>query len=306
MNLTPETQTNLYGLSNQLNEFINLYNKNKLPSKILLSGSKGIGKSTLCYHLVNYVLSIGEKYSYDINNLCINKDNKSFKLIQNKSSPNFTLVDINPKKKIIDISQIRDLIKSINKSSFNSKPRFVLIDNIEFLNQNSVNALLKILEEPAFNTFFLLINNNKKILSTIQSRCLNYKITLKNKDSIVICNKLFNTNIYNLINEDLLDYYFTPGKIYNLINYSNENNIDLKSLKLEDLLLLMISKSHYKTDSNLKLIICDLFELFILNKFSLENSDFFTYFIDRLEKIKKFNLDEESLFLELKAKLLNG
>ena len=211
-----------------------------------------------------------------------------------------------PKKKIIDISQIRDLIKSINKSSFNSKPRFVLIDNIEFLNQNSVNALLKILEEPAFNTFFLLINNNKKILSTIQSRCLNYKITLKNKDSIVICNKLFNTNIYNLINEDLLDYYFTPGKIYNLINYSNENNIDLKSLKLEDLLLLMISKSHYKTDSNLKLIICDLFELFILNKFSLENSDFFTYFIDRLEKIKKFNLDEESLFLELKAKLLNG
>ena len=165
---------------------------------------------------------------------------------------------------------------------------------------------MKILEEPAFNTFFLLINNNKKILSTIQSRCLNYKITLKNKDSIVICNKLFNTNIYNLINEDLLDYYFTPGKIYNLINYSNENNIDLKSLKLEDLLLLMISKSHYKTDSNLKLIICDLFELFILNKFSLENSDLFTYFIDRLEKIKKFNLDEESLFLELKAKLLNG
>ena len=98
MNLTPKTQTRLYGLKNQLNEFINLFNDDKLPSKILLSGSKGIGKSTLCYHLVNYVLSIDENYSYDINNLCINKENKSFKLVQNKSNPNFTLIDINPKK----------------------------------------------------------------------------------------------------------------------------------------------------------------------------------------------------------------
>lgn len=306
MNLTPETQTNLYGLSNQLNEFINLYNKNKLPSKILLSGSKGIGKSTLCYHLVNYVLSIGEKYSYDINNLCINKDNKSFKLIQNKSSPNFTLVDINPKKKIIDISQIRDLIKSINKSSFNSKPRFVLIDNIEFLNLNSINALLKILEEPTLNTHFILINNNKKLLSTIKSRCLNYKINLKNKDSVNICNKLFDENIYNLINEELFDYYFTPGKIYNLIQYSNENDINLKSLTLNDLILLIIKNSHYKNDIYLKIIIYDLIELFLLKKFSLEYSNFFSYFINRLEKIRKFNLDEESLFLELKTKLLNG
>ena len=306
MNLKPENQTRLFGLNNQLKEFIDLFHKDKLPNKILLSGPKGIGKSTLSYHLINYILSIGEKYSYDLDNSTINEENRSFKLIKNKSNPNFTLIDINPKKKSIDINQIRDLIVNMNKSSFNNKLRFVLIDNIEFLNLNSINALLKILEEPTLNTHFILINNNKKLLSTIKSRCLNYKINLKNKDSVNICNKLFDENIYNLINEELFDYYFTPGKIYNLIQYSNENDINLKSLTLNDLILLIIKNSHYKNDIYLKIIIYDLIELFLLKKFSLEYSNFFSYFINRLEKIRKFNLDEESLFLELKTKLLNG
>ena len=102
MNLKPENQTKLYGLNNQLIEFIELYHKKRLPNKIRLSGSKGIGKSTLSYHLINYVLSIGEENSYDINNSMINIKNSSFKLIQNKSSPNFTLIDVNFKKKSIE------------------------------------------------------------------------------------------------------------------------------------------------------------------------------------------------------------
>ena len=60
MNLKPENQTRLFGLNNQLKEFIDLFHKDKLPNKILLSGPKGIGKSTLSYHLINYILSIGE------------------------------------------------------------------------------------------------------------------------------------------------------------------------------------------------------------------------------------------------------
>jgi DNA polymerase-3 subunit delta' len=78
-------------------------------------------------------------------------------------------------KKSIDINQIRNLILNLNKSSFNTKPRLVLIDNIELLNINSVNALLKIVEEPNENIYFILINN-KKILPTLKSRCLNYNI----------------------------------------------------------------------------------------------------------------------------------
>ena len=79
-----------------------------------------------------------------------------YKTILNKSNINFFLIDINNENKFIDINQIRELISNLNKSSFNNKPRFVLIDNIEFLNINSINALLKILEEP--NKYLFYIN----------------------------------------------------------------------------------------------------------------------------------------------------
>ena len=148
-NIQPNNQIKLYGLNKFINEFIQLVNLNNLPNKILLSGQKGLGKSTLAYHLINYVLSRGEKYPYDINKLEINPQNQSFRTILNRSNPNFFLIDISNEKKSIDINQVRNLINNLNKSSFNDKPRFVLIDNIEFLNINSINALLKILEEPS-------------------------------------------------------------------------------------------------------------------------------------------------------------
>ena len=161
MNLIPSNQIHLYGLDKDLRLFISLYKENKLPNKILLTGQKGIGKSTLAYHLINFILSENEENSYDEKNLRINEFNKSFKLIKNNVSPNFQLIDISTGSKSINIDQIRDLIKNINKSSFNNKPNFVLIDNTEYLNKNSINALLKDLEEPNDRTFFILINNQK-------------------------------------------------------------------------------------------------------------------------------------------------
>ena len=58
-----------------------------------------------------------------------------------------------------------------------------MIDNIETLNINSINALLKILEEPNENINFILISNNKKILPTLKSRCINFKISISYNES---------------------------------------------------------------------------------------------------------------------------
>ena len=116
---------------------------------------------------------------------------------------------------------------SLNKSSFNDKPRIILIDNIELLNINSVNALLKILEEPNDNINFILINNNKKILSTLKSRCLNFKFQLNFNQSIDTINKILNNNIYDLLNIDLINYYNTPGQLFNLINLQNQFDLNL-------------------------------------------------------------------------------
>ena len=162
MNLIPKNQLELFEYDKEFINLINLYENKKFPTKILLSGQKGLGKCTLAYHLINYILSNDEDFPYDKDNFKISENNKSYRLIQNGSNPNFDLIDILPDKKNIDINQIRDLILKMNKSSFNSKPRFILIDNVENLNKNSSNALLKSLEEPNENIYFILIKNEKK------------------------------------------------------------------------------------------------------------------------------------------------
>ena len=179
MHLKPSENTKLYGMNMFFNEISNLYNENKMPTKILLSGKKGLGKSTLAYHIINSILSTDEEFKYDSNNFFINENNRSFKLLQSNSHPNFYLIDLLSDKKNIDINQIRAMITYTNKSTFNNMARFILIDNIENLNKNSVNALLKVIEEPNENIFFILINNSERnILPTLRSRCLTFKIHL--------------------------------------------------------------------------------------------------------------------------------
>ena len=309
MNLEPINQKKLYNLTVYFNELANLYKKKKLPSKILLSGQKGIGKSTLAYHLINFVLSQDEENKYDLNNQSINKNKKSYKLTINKSNPNFILIDILEEKKTIDILQIRNLISNLNKSSFNTKPRFILIDNIEYLNINSVNALLKVLEEPAMNTFFILIHNNKKILSTLSSRCLNYKISLSNKSSLDVIKNLLGDDIFKSINEDLINYYSTPGNFFYLIKFVNENNLDLSKIDLKNFLLLLIKENYYKKDISIKYMIYDYIEFYFRKNSLLFNkklSNNYSYFLKKVFDTKKFNLDEESLFMEFEEEILNG
>ena len=93
--IKPINQTNLFGLDYFFLELADLYKNNKLPNKILLSGQKGLGKSTLAYHIINYILSKNEQFNYDNKKFIINENNKSFKLIQNNSHPNFHLIDLN-------------------------------------------------------------------------------------------------------------------------------------------------------------------------------------------------------------------
>ena len=305
--LEPINQTQLFGLNNFLNDLVDLYEKNKLPNKILLTGQKGLGKSTLAYHLINYVLSKDEKYNYDLKNLSINPENNSFKTILNKSNINFTLIDIDPEKKFIDINQIRDLISNLNKSSFNQKPRFILIDNIELLNTNSINALLKTLEEPSTNIYFILINNNKKILSTLLSRCINFKIFLSHLESMNVTNNLLKIKLNSKINKDFINHYSTPGSIYNLYIFCESQKFDLLNSNLKEFLEFVITNNFYKKDHTLKDLIYNFVEYYF-TKINLSSDIYnkYIYFIKKISDTKKFNLDEETLFIEFREEILNG
>ena len=312
MNCHPYRQTKIFGLNKNFYEIINLFNTNKFPNKILLSGPKGVGKSTLAYHLINYIFSKNETLAYNLELNEINILNKSFKLILNKSHPNFFLVDLNDDKKNIEISQIRKMIDYTNKSSFNSLPKLILIDNVENLNKNSVNALLKLIEEPNANVFFILVHNsNKKILATLKSRCLIFRVNLSFDQSIAVSNKLLNDNIFNLLHNDLINYYNTPGDYINLINFSKENNINLKEYNLKNFLSFVINEKFYKNNTFIKFSINNYIELYFLKIFNKtinknEIINFYTKFIRKVSDTNTFNLDYESLFMEFKSKILNG
>ena len=73
MNLNPLTQINLFEHKEVFNQLYKLSKNDTLPNKILLSGEKGIGKSTLAYHLINLVLSENEEHHMTL---------KTIKLIQ--------------------------------------------------------------------------------------------------------------------------------------------------------------------------------------------------------------------------------
>ena len=172
----PRGQSRLYGYDDYFHSFRNLYKKNKLPNVILLSGQKGLGKSTFAYHFINYLLSKSEENEYSLKDFTINTNNSTFKLIQDQIHPNLFLLENILSEKDIKIDQVRKLLKYLSKSTYLQNLKIVLIDNAEFLNQNSSNALLKSLEEPTMNTFFFIINNSfSRVPDTIKSRCVEYK-----------------------------------------------------------------------------------------------------------------------------------
>jgi DNA polymerase-3 subunit delta' len=306
--LEPINQTKLYGLERYFTELVRFYKNGNYPNKILFSGQKSIGKATLAFHFINYVLTMNDEKKYDTKSYQINSESPEFKTINNKSNTNLITIDVNEDKKSIDINQIRELIINLNKSSFNKKPRFVLIDNIELLNINSINALLKILEEPNENINFILINNNRKILSTLLSRCINFKISLSNNDYLKISNQLLNNDLNNLVSNELINYYFTPGEIYRLVQFSSENSYDLSNIDLKNFLKILINDTQYKKNNFINNMMYSLMEFYFrkLNKsFSKLLNEKYSYFIKRISDTKTYNLDKESLFIEFNEEILD-
>ena len=311
LELKSNNQKKLFNFNNIFLHIINMHNKKKLPNKILFSGPKGSGKATLAYHLINYIFSKKEEYPYDLNKFRISDLNRSYKLILNNSHPNFHLIDVLSDKKIIEISQIRQMINYANKTVFNSSERIVLIDNAENLNLNSLNALLKIVEEPNENIIFIIIfDNSRKILNTLKSRCLKFNLFLTFDQSIDTVNTIIKKNIYDLISKDLINHYNTTGDFINLINFSLLSKIDLSEISLKNFLINLIDEKHYKKDVFIKNNIYKYVEFYLLNLMEFKTSrnkitSLYKSFINKIHDLKKFNLDEESFFIEFKAKVLD-
>lgn len=304
-----EFNNKLIGHAELFHHLINLYHRNNLPNKILLSGKSGIGKFIFSYHFINYIFSQNEDFKYNLDNFEINEKNKSYKFFKKKIHPNIHLIKKKEEKKQIEVSQIREMIEFQNNSSFNNKFKFIIIDNISDLNINSSNALLKSIEEPNNKVFYILTyTTGSFLLDTIKSRCIEFKMFLDTLSQKLIVNDYFSNNVYETISKDLVSYYNSPYFIISLINYINEKSLDYNTVTIENLINLIIRNKDYSKNSFIKENINFFIELFFYKNISLKNNITFKlkkYFYFKLNQIKKYNLDMESYFIEFQEKLLS-
>ena len=235
---------NLVGHKKNFNFFKDLILKDMLPKVIMLSGEKGIGKATLINHIMHFYF---EKKNYDENNNKILKKTHFTELYENDLFSNIIYLK-GSEFKNTKIEDIRILKSNLLKTTLNNDKRFIIFDDVENFNINSLNALLKLIEEPGANNYFILINNKTKpLLETIKSRSLEIKIILdeeSRKKIISFLLKNFEQKIS--LNEDLVAT--TPGNFVKF-NYVIQTN----KIKIEDNFLDNLEKllKLYKKEKNL-------------------------------------------------------
>ena len=306
--VAPKNQLHLFGYEDYFHFFIKLFEKKEMPNSMLLSGPKGLGKSTFSYHIINYLLSKNEERKYSIENFAIDETNLSYRLLNTYTHPNFFLIENNLLERDIKIEQVRNLLKFLSKSTYTRNLKIIMIDNAENLNLNSANALLKALEEVQNNTFFFIIHNSaSKILDTIRSRCTEFKFffTISEKKTIFesIIKQYKNEFKLNQLVENL--YYDTPGNLIKYFLTLDDANINLTGDKLP-CILYFIEK--YKNEKNLETL---TFLCFFICKFyndlCLCNNNKVSSYLYNLSKIlkqiddmKKFNLNEKNILIWIK------
>jgi len=226
---------NLFGLQKNFDFISSLYQKKKLPKVLMLTGSKGFGKSTLVNH---FLYSIFDKDNYDINNLLLKTSTHFYKQFKDDFFSNIIYLK-GSNLKPIKIEDVRNLRTRIFQSTILNKDRFIVLDDVELFNHNCLNALLKIIEEPTKNNFFFLINNKSKpLLDTIKSRSIEIKISLSENQRLKIIDSLIDNFKIKLV-LDPKSSQLSPGNFVKFNHLCFEQNISPSTNFVENLSILL-------------------------------------------------------------------
>ena len=223
LNFNPKKTTRLFGLENEFNFLKKMISSDKFPKTLMLTGNRGVGKSTMISHLMHYYF---DKKTYNENeNIFANESVFLNQFIENLF-PNILYLNGSDYKNV-RIDDIRKIINDLNKSPIKKDKRFIILDDIDRFNINSLNALLKIIEDPGKNNFFILINNkSNKLLNTIKSRSIEIKIMINNQDRLSISTSLLKYfNQDRIFDENLVSS--TPGNFLKFNYIFNNNSLDI-------------------------------------------------------------------------------
>tara|TARA_B100000963_G_C22578111_1_gene649503 strand:+ start:572 stop:1501 length:930 start_codon:yes stop_codon:yes gene_type:complete len=301
----PKNTLSLFCLQDKLNFLISLYKKNNLPKVLLLTGDKGSGKSTLVNHFLHLIY---DEINYKKYNK-ISEISPFFKQFMQDIFSNIIYLRGSDYKNI-KIEDIRNLKHKLRQSTALDSDRFIILDDVELFNKNSLNALLKIIEEPGKNFFILINNKSKPILETIKSRSIEIKIILSHQEKLMITNNLI--EFFNL--KPVLNYKSTnlsPGNFIKFDYILNSNNIDISDDYITNLSVLL---NLYKKNKDILFINTAFFltDYYFKNEYE---KDFLNS--NNIYEIKKFifnnlndylmlNLNQFSLLNSISNKLRYG
>ena len=176
--------------------------QNKISASYLFYGDKRVD-------LLFYALEFSKIV------MTANLENEEEKKNIEKRIENFQYPDIeviNRKNENIKIDEIRELIYEAIESAYSSPKKIFILCGIENLRKESSNALLKILEEPPKDVYFILLARSLNIISTIKSRTIKFHLEGASNEELGVSKEI---------------YYFFDGNENNIKRYK-ENGIPLE------------------------------------------------------------------------------
>ncbi len=149
----------------------------RVPQAVLITGNKGLGKQQLAHLLIQALLCD----SPQAEGLACGQCSRCL-LLKAGSHPDFLNISPEAESKAISVNQIRGLIDKLSLKPQFEGYRVVLINPADALNNNSVNAFLKCLEEPAERSVIVLVSERPRTLpATLLSRCQQLPLATPNR-----------------------------------------------------------------------------------------------------------------------------
>jgi len=170
--------TNIIGQDRAVRLLHGIISGDQAGGSYLFIGPRGVGKRTASIEFAKAVNC--EKKDVDACEECI-----SCGKINSSNHPDVFILRKEKDSSFIKIDKIRDIIYQASLKPYEAGKKIFIINNAEDMNEESQNALLKILEEPRENQIFALTTSRiSGILPTVISRCKAVKFNLLSQPRI--------------------------------------------------------------------------------------------------------------------------
>ena len=167
----PKNFKELIGQDIMVQTVTNSIKFNKLPNAYLLTGIRGVGKTTTARLIAKAINCEKNFIAEKVGDYC---DCNSCEEISNFKHLDVLEMDAASRTGIDDI---RELIESSKYNPTSAKYKIYIIDEVHMLSKQAFNGLLKTLEEPPLHLKFIFATTEvKKIPLTIISRCQRFDL----------------------------------------------------------------------------------------------------------------------------------